>query len=327
MSDGRHVFEDFLKEGGSLGEAMLDECRRDPRQAITASGVACLICGRFFRHLTNTHLQKHGLTSDEYKEQFGYNRRRALMVPASRQTHSNNSREAGLADRIQRRRIFESAESKRRGGQHTHRLEELLTRRDRLSKFPTRSTSTRDDQGRFVAAALTGHRLLQSGDRAWKGFRFTINGTALEVENVPADMPLLWILRDVLNLKGTKFGCGIGACGACTVHINGVARRACQVPVSTVGEQQVTTIEGLSVQGSHPLQKAWMELDVPQCGYCQAGQIMSAAALLSNNPDPTDDEINAAMDGNICRCGTYLRIRQAIHLAAEYSTETDEASV
>jgi isoquinoline 1-oxidoreductase alpha subunit len=106
-----------------------------------------------------------------------------------------------------------------------------------------------------------------------------------------------------------------------------VARRACQVPVSTVGEQQVTTIEGLSVQGSHPLQKAWMELDVPQCGYCQAGQIMSAAALLSNNPDPTDDEINAAMDGNICRCGTYLRIRQAIHLAAEYSTETDEASV
>jgi isoquinoline 1-oxidoreductase alpha subunit len=133
--------------------------------------------------------------------------------------------------------------------------------------------------------------------------------------DVPADMPLLWVLRDTLNLKGTKFGCGVGACGACTVHINGEARRACQTQVSTVN-QAVTTIEGLSSDGSHALQKAWMEVDVPQCGYCQAGQIMSAAALLRNTPRPTDAQINTAMTGNVCRCGTYLRIREAIHLAA-----------
>jgi isoquinoline 1-oxidoreductase subunit alpha len=145
-------------------------------------------------------------------------------------------------------------------------------------------------------------------------YRLNVNGRQQTVD-VPADMPLLWVLRDTLNLKGTKFGCGIGACGACTVHINGEARRACQTQVSTVN-QAITTIEGLSADGSHPLQKAWMEVDVPQCGYCQAGQIMSAAALLRRTPRPSDAQINTAMTGNVCRCGTYLRIREAIHLAA-----------
>jgi isoquinoline 1-oxidoreductase subunit alpha len=145
-------------------------------------------------------------------------------------------------------------------------------------------------------------------------YRLTVNGRQQTVD-VPADMPLLWVLRDTLNLKGTKFGCGIGACGACTVHINGEARRSCSTQVSTVN-QAITTIEGLSADGSHPLQKAWMEVDVPQCGYCQAGQLMSAAALLRTTPRPTDAQINTAMTGNVCRCGTYLRIREAIHLAA-----------
>lgn len=145
-------------------------------------------------------------------------------------------------------------------------------------------------------------------------YRLTVNGRQQTVD-VPAEMPLLWVLRDTLNLKGTKFGCGIGACGACTVQINGEARRSCQTQVSAV-TQAVTTIEGLSPDGSHALQKAWMELDVPQCGYCQAGQLMSAAALLRNTPRPTDAQINTAMSGNVCRCGTYLRIREAIHLAA-----------
>ena len=145
-------------------------------------------------------------------------------------------------------------------------------------------------------------------------YRLNVNGRQQTVD-VPADMPLLWVLRDTLNLKGTKFGCGVGACGACTVHINGEARRSCQTQVSTVN-QNVTTIEGLSAYGSHPLQKAWMEVDVPQCGYCQAGQLMSAAALLRRTPRPSDADINTAMTGNVCRCGTYLRIREAIHLAA-----------
>jgi isoquinoline 1-oxidoreductase alpha subunit len=134
--------------------------------------------------------------------------------------------------------------------------------------------------------------------------------------DVPADMPLLWALRDVLNLKGTKFGCGIGQCGACTVNIAGRATRSCQVPVSKVSGA-ITTIEGLSTDGTHPLQRAWEEIDVPQCGYCQAGQIMTAAALLSTNPKPTDAQITTAMNGNLCRCGTYLRIRQAVHRAVE----------
>jgi isoquinoline 1-oxidoreductase alpha subunit len=149
-------------------------------------------------------------------------------------------------------------------------------------------------------------------------YRLNVNGRQQTVD-VPADMPLLWVLRDTLNMKGTKFGCGVGACGACTVHINGEARRSCQTQVSTVN-QNVTTIEGLSADGSHPLQKAWMEVDVPQCGYCQAGQLMSAAALLRKTPKPSDADINTAMTGNVCRCGTYLRIREAIHLAAGNGT-------
>jgi len=147
-------------------------------------------------------------------------------------------------------------------------------------------------------------------------YRLSVNGKDVQTGEVPADMPLLWVLRDTLNMKGTKFGCGIGACGACTVQIDGTATRACQTQVSTVGSKKVLTIEGLSADGSHPLQKAWIELDVPQCGYCQAGQIMSAAALLARTPRPTDAQINTAMTGNVCRCGTYVRIREAIHLAA-----------
>jgi isoquinoline 1-oxidoreductase alpha subunit len=145
-------------------------------------------------------------------------------------------------------------------------------------------------------------------------YTLTINGRTTTVD-VAADMPLLWVLRDVLNLTGSKFGCGIGQCGACTVHVNGTATRSCQLPVSRV-TGPVLTIEGLSADGSHPLQVAWREIDVPQCGYCQAGQIMSAAALLVRTPNPTDEQIDQAMNGNICRCGTYLRIRQAIHQAA-----------
>jgi len=150
-------------------------------------------------------------------------------------------------------------------------------------------------------------------------YRLTVNGSQQTVD-VPADMPLLWVLRDTLNMKGTKFGCGVGACGACTVNIGNDARRACQTQISTVGNNAVTTIEGLSKDGSHPLQKAWIDIDVPQCGYCQAGQLMTANALLKKTPKPTDAEINSAMTGNICRCGTYLRIREAIHVAAGNST-------
>jgi isoquinoline 1-oxidoreductase alpha subunit len=152
---------------------------------------------------------------------------------------------------------------------------------------------------------------------------FKVNGQARTVD-VPGDMPLLWVLRDVLDLKGTKFGCGVAQCGACTVHINGTATRSCVRPVSTVAGAEVTTIEGLSPDASHPLQRAWEELDVPQCGYCQAGQLMSAAALLRRNPKPTDADIDEAMSGNICRCATYTRIRQAIHAAANgTATQTD----
>jgi isoquinoline 1-oxidoreductase subunit alpha len=135
--------------------------------------------------------------------------------------------------------------------------------------------------------------------------------------DVPSDMPLLWVLRDVLGMTGTKFGCGIAQCGACTVHVDGVATRSCSVPVSAVGDAAVTTIEGLSPDGSHPVQKAWLEHDVPQCGYCQSGQIMAAAALLKDKPKPTDADIDEAMT-NICRCGTYQRVRAAIHTASGY---------
>jgi isoquinoline 1-oxidoreductase subunit alpha len=144
---------------------------------------------------------------------------------------------------------------------------------------------------------------------------FKVNGKAVTVD-VPAEMPLLWVLRDVLDLKGTKFGCGMAQCGACTVHIGGEAKRSCVTQVSKVAGAEITTIEGLSPDGSHPLQRAWEELDVPQCGYCQVGQLMMAAALLAQVPKPTDQDIDDAMDGNLCRCGTYLRIRAAIHRAA-----------
>ena len=130
--------------------------------------------------------------------------------------------------------------------------------------------------------------------------------------DVDPSTPLLWVLRDHLNLLGTKYGCGISVCGACTVHLNDTAVRSCQLPVSAIGEKKVTTIEGLSEEADHPVQKAWLEHDVPQCGYCQAGQIMSAVALLKKNPHPSDEEIQNAMSGNICRCGTYLRIKRAI---------------
>jgi isoquinoline 1-oxidoreductase alpha subunit len=156
-------------------------------------------------------------------------------------------------------------------------------------------------------------------------YTLNVNGRSSTVD-VPADMPLLWVLRDVLNLKGTKFGCGISRCGACTVNMGGRAIRACQTPVSSVNGP-VTTIEGLSANGTHPLQRAWQEVDVPQCGYCQAGQIMAAAALLTRTPKPTDRDIDTALTGNICRCGTYLRIRQAIHKAAGTTTSNERARV
>jgi len=146
-------------------------------------------------------------------------------------------------------------------------------------------------------------------------FKLNINGKTQEVDVDPTT-PMLWVLRDHLKLVGTKYGCGIAQCGACTVHLDGKALRSCQFPVSTVGDKAITTIEGLSERGNHPLQKAWIEHDVPQCGYCQAGQIMSAAALLKENPSPSDAEIEASMSGNICRCGTYLRIKAAIKTAA-----------
>ena len=143
----------------------------------------------------------------------------------------------------------------------------------------------------------------------------TVNGTRHEVD-VPADKPLLWVLREDLNITGPKFGCGVAACGACTVHLDGVATRTCTLPISQVTEgQKIVTIEGLSPDVTHPIQKAWLELDVPQCGYCQSGQMMAAAALIANTPNPTDDDINTEMT-NICRCGTYNRIRAAIKLAA-----------
>jgi len=146
-------------------------------------------------------------------------------------------------------------------------------------------------------------------------YSLNVNGKTETVE-VPDRMPLLWVLRDALNLKGTKYGCGVAQCGACTVLIDGQATRSCVTPVSAVGTKKVATIESLPSDGSHPLQKAWMDLDVPQCGYCQAGQSMSASALLTSTPRPTDAQIDAAMSGNVCRCGTYLRIKAAIKQAA-----------
>lgn len=151
---------------------------------------------------------------------------------------------------------------------------------------------------------------------------FTVNGTRRTVD-VPADMPLLWVLRDVLDLKGTKYGCGVSQCGACTVHVNGAPTRSCTLPAPAAEGASITTIEGLSPDGTHPLQRAWEELDVPQCGYCQAGQLMSAAALLEKIPKPTDAEIDAAMNGNLCRCATYTRIREGIHRAAAHAADNE----
>src|SRR6478735_5190039 len=146
-------------------------------------------------------------------------------------------------------------------------------------------------------------------------YKLQINGRMVEAD-VDSDTPLLWVLRDNLGLVGTKFGCGIAQCGACTVHLNGNAVRSCTLPVSAIGNNKVTTIEGLSEKGDHPVQQAWSEVDVPQCGYCQAGQIMTASALLAKNPKPTTEQIDNAMNGNICRCGTYHRIHEAVALAS-----------
>ena len=152
-------------------------------------------------------------------------------------------------------------------------------------------------------------------------YTLKVNGKSRSVD-VDAEMPLLWVLRDVLDLPGTKYGCGVAQCGSCTVHLNGEPVRSCQTPVASVGDAAITTIEGLSPDGTHPVQRAWRELDVPQCGYCQAGQIMSAAALLAKTPQPSAADIATAMDGNICRCATYLRIREGILRAAELAAGT-----
>ena len=147
-------------------------------------------------------------------------------------------------------------------------------------------------------------------------FKLKINGQTHQVDVDPST-PMLWVLRDHLKMKGTKYGCGVAACGACTIHFGNTPMRSCQLPVSAVGDQAITTIEGLSENGDHPVQKAWLDIDVAQCGYCQTGQIMTAAALLKSKPNPTEAEIDAAMSGNICRCGTYLRIKEAIQSAAK----------
>jgi isoquinoline 1-oxidoreductase alpha subunit len=168
-------------------------------------------------------------------------------------------------------------------------------------------------------------RIEFSGEGLHVKYKLKVNGQTRTLE-APEDIPLLWALRDGLDLKGTKFGCGIAQCGACTVLIDGEARRSCITPVSSVSSSSITTIEGLSKDGSHPLQRAWEEIDVPQCGYCQAGQIMSAASLLAKRPNPTDGDIDAAMAGNLCRCATYLRIRRAIHRAAELGKTTASAA-
>jgi isoquinoline 1-oxidoreductase subunit alpha len=145
--------------------------------------------------------------------------------------------------------------------------------------------------------------------------KLNINGTVRDLD-APPDMPLLWVIRDLAGLPGTKFGCGMAQCGACTVHLDGQPVRSCVLPVSAVGARKVTTIEGISSDGSHPVQRAWIEADVVQCGYCQSGQIMTAVALLEKKPDPSDADIDGAMSGNVCRCGTYNRVREAIHLAS-----------
>jgi isoquinoline 1-oxidoreductase alpha subunit len=154
--------------------------------------------------------------------------------------------------------------------------------------------------------------------------KLTVNGRPQQYDGDP-EMPLLWVLRDELNLKGTKFGCGMGLCGACTVHVNGEPTRSCVISAADAAGKRITTIEGISPDGGHPVQLAWAALDVPQCGYCQAGQMMTACALLAKTPNPTDVQIDSAMDGNLCRCGTYLRIRAAVHQAAKLSNSKSPA--
>jgi len=156
-------------------------------------------------------------------------------------------------------------------------------------------------------------------------YNLDINGQVRTVD-VEADTPLLWALRDTLGLVGTKYGCGLGQCGACTIHVDGVATRACVLPVSAIGQQKITTIEGLDANARHPLQQAWQELDVPQCGYCQSGQIMSACSLLKQHPKPSDAQIDEAMAGNLCRCATYMRIRKGIHRAAAIAAGSKEGA-
>ncbi|HZQ55616.1 MAG TPA: (2Fe-2S)-binding protein [Bryobacteraceae bacterium] len=153
--------------------------------------------------------------------------------------------------------------------------------------------------------------------------KLTVNGRSSTVD-VPPDTPLLWVIRDELNLHGTKYGCGIGQCGACTVHLGGQPVRSCMTPVSAAANAHITTIEGLAPEAAAPLRQAWVEMDVPQCGYCQAGQIMSAVALLAKHPNPTDQDIDEAMNGNLCRCGTYVRIRKAIHRAAAAKQQAEQ---
>jgi isoquinoline 1-oxidoreductase subunit alpha len=167
---------------------------------------------------------------------------------------------------------------------------------------------------------LAGLQPILRGPELNMPYKLTVNGRP-ETVDVPADTPLLWVIRDVLDLKGTKYGCGMALCGCCTVHINGEAMRSCTTSIESAAGKHITTLEGLSENGTHPVQVAWEEIDVPQCGYCQAGQLMSASALLAKHPHPTDADIDAAMDGNICRCGTYLRIRKAIHRAAEIAAK------
>jgi isoquinoline 1-oxidoreductase alpha subunit len=157
-------------------------------------------------------------------------------------------------------------------------------------------------------------------------FKLNVNGHVSTVD-APADMPLLWVLRDMLDLRGTKYGCGVGQCGACTIQLGGQAVRGCLTTLSMVKDQPITTLEGLSPDGTHPVQVAWQEIDVPQCGYCQAGQMMAAAVLLAKTPKPTDKDIDTAMNGNLCRCGTYLRIRAAVHKAAELASVGSTKSV
>jgi isoquinoline 1-oxidoreductase subunit alpha len=156
--------------------------------------------------------------------------------------------------------------------------------------------------------------------------KLNVNGHTSTVD-APADMPLLWVLRDMLDMRGTKYGCGIGQCRACTVHLNGQPVASCQTTMAMVKDQAITTVEGLSTDGTHPVQLAWKELDVPQCGYCQAGQMMSAAALLAKTPHPTDKDIDSAMSANLCRCGTYTRIRAAIHKASEMAVATKPRNI